>query len=78
MRWLNSLPDLMDMSLNKLWEIIESAYNAGDLCLIPELVKSPREGNGYPLHYSCLEYSVDRGAWGGYSPWTQKESDMTE
>jgi len=40
----------------------ESAYNAGDPGLIPELGKSPGEGLGYPLPYSCLEKSVDRGA----------------
>ena len=36
-----------------------SAYSAGDLGLIPGLGKSPREGNGNPLQYSCLENSVD-------------------
>ena len=39
---------------------------------------SPGEGNGNTLQYSCLENSVDRGAWGGYSPWDRKESDSTE
>ena len=42
----------------------ESASSAGDLGLIPELGRSGREGNGYPLQYSCLENSMDRGAWG--------------
>ena len=42
---------------------IESACNAGDLDLIPGLVRSPGEKNGYPLQYSCLENSMDRGAW---------------
>ena len=37
--------------------------NAGDLGSIPGLGRSPREGNGYPLQYSCLEDSMDRGAW---------------
>ena len=32
----------------------ESACNAGDLCLIPELGRFPGEGNGNPLQYSCL------------------------
>ena len=41
----------------------EPACNAGDLCLIPGLGRSPGEGNGYPLKYSCLENSMDRGAW---------------
>ena len=38
------------------------APDAGDLCLIPGLGRSPREGNGNPLQYSCLENSTDRGA----------------
>ena len=41
----------------------ESACNAGDLGLIPGLGRSPGEGNGNPLQYSCLEYPMDRGAW---------------
>ena len=41
----------------------ESAYNAGDLGLILELERSSGEGNGYLLQYSCLENSMDRGAW---------------
>ena len=41
----------------------ESTCNAGDLGSIPGLGRSPREGNGNPLHYSCLENPVDRGAW---------------
>ena len=41
----------------------KSACNAGDPCSIPGLERSPREGNGYPLQLSCLENSMDRGAW---------------
>ena len=41
----------------------ESAYNAGDLSLIPGLERSPGEGNGNLLQYSCLENSKDRGVW---------------
>ena len=41
----------------------ESSCKAGDLGLIPGLGKSPVEGNGYPVQYSCLENSMDRGAW---------------
>ena len=40
----------------------ESACNVGDPDSIPELERSPGEGNGYPLQYSCLENSMDRGA----------------
>ena len=41
----------------------ESACNAGDPGLIPGLGRSPREGNGNPLQYSCLENHMDREAW---------------
>ena len=41
-----------------------SACNAGDLGSIPGLKRSFGEGNGYQLQYSCLENSMDRGAWG--------------
>ena len=41
----------------------ESAYNAGDLGLIPGLGRPPGEGNGDPLQYTCLENPMDRGAW---------------
>ena len=42
-----------------------SVCNAGDLSLIPGSGRSPGEGNGSPLQYSCLENPTD----GGYSPW---------
>ena len=53
-----------------------SAYNAGDLGSIPELGRSPGEGNGNPLQYSCLENFMDRGAW--RATWSRKELDVTE
>ena len=40
--------------------------NAGDLrdmASVPGLGRSPGEGDGYPLQYSCLENPMDRGAW---------------
>ena len=37
--------------------------NAGDLGSLPGLGRSPGEGNGNPLQYSCLENPKDRGAW---------------
>ena len=40
-----------------------SAYKAGDLGSIPVSGRSPGEGNGNPLQYSCLENPMDRGAW---------------
>ena len=41
----------------------ESACNMGDLGSIPGLGRSPGEGNGNPLQYSCLENPMDGGAW---------------
>ena len=41
----------------------ESACNAGNLGSVPGLGRFSGEGNGYPLQYSCLENSMDRGAW---------------
>ena len=40
-----------------------SAYNMGDPGSIPGLGRSPGEGNGNPLQYSCLENPMDGGAW---------------
>jgi len=40
-----------------------SAYNEGDLDSIPVSGRSPGEGNGKPLQYSCLENPIDGGAW---------------
>ena len=44
-------------------EVKASARNAGDLGSIPGSGRSPGEGNGNPLQYSCLENPMDRGAW---------------
>ena len=56
----------------------ESACNAGDPGLVPESGRSPGERNGYPRQYSCLENYVDKRSQAGYSPWGQKELEMTE
>ena len=44
-------------------EVKASDCNAGDLGLIPGSGRSPGEGNGNPLQYSCLENPVDGGVW---------------
>ena len=56
----------------------ESACNAGDLGLISELGRSPGEGNGNPLQYSCLENPNGQRSLSGYSPWGNEESDTTD
>ena len=43
----------------------ESACNVGDLGSIPGLGRSPGEGNGNPLQYTCLEIPMNRGDWQG-------------
>ena len=58
--------------------IRKSACSARDPGLIPGSGRFPGEGNGSPLQYSCLENSMGRGAWVGYSLWGHKELDMTE
>ena len=50
----------------------ESAFSAREAALISGLGRSPGERTGYPLQYSCLDNSTDKGAWGC------KESDRTQ
>ena len=54
-------------------EVKASARNAGDLGSIPGSGRSPGEGNGNPLQYSCLENRMV-----GCSPWDWEELDTTE
>ena len=50
-----------------MWELVTVVKNllanTGDVGSIPGLERTPVEGNGYPLRYSCLENSMDRRAW---------------
>ena len=50
----------------------EYGSHAGDLGLIPGSGRSPGEGNGYPVQYSCLENPRDRGNLKGYNPELQR------
>ena len=69
----NSLPRSGDRSLSDSFQFVATSlvaqtvkasfYNAGDLGSIPGLGRSPGEGNGNPLKYSCLENPMDRRAW---------------
>ena len=52
--------------------------DVGDTSLIPGSGRSPGGGNGNPLQYSCLENSMDRGAWQATVHWVTKSQDMTE
>ena len=52
--------------------------SAGDLGSIPGSGRSPGEGNGNPLQYSCLENPMDRGAWWATVYGVTEEPDMTE
>ena len=71
---LDSVMDFPGSSADK-----ESACNEGDPGTIPGSERFPGEGIGYPLQYSCLENSMDRGAWqatvhGVTKSWTQLSS----
>ena len=55
----------------------EPVCHAGDLGSISGSGRFPREGNGYPLQYSCLEKSKDRGAWWA-TDYGVTESDTAE
>ena len=57
-----------------------NAEDARNLDWIPELGRSPGGGHGYSLQCSCLENSMDEGAWFQSTdyPWSRKESDTTE
>ena len=52
--------------------------DAGDMGLIPGLGRSLGGGHGNPLQYACLETPHGQGSLVGYSPWGDKELDMTE
>ena len=54
-----------------------NAGDTGDVGSIPGLERYPEGGNGNPFQYSCLENSMDRGAWQATVYGVLKESDMT-
>ena len=55
----------------------ESACNTGDMGSIPESGRSPGEGNGNTLQYSCLENPMNTGAYPATVHGVTKESDIT-
>ena len=92
MKWGGDLNDILDQNSQTFLIISgfpggpdgkESTCNAGDLYSIPGLGRSPGEGNGYPLQYSCLGNSMDRGTcWatvlGVTKNWTQLSNGAQE
>ena len=58
--------------------VMNPPANARDLGLIPGLRRSPVEGSGNPLQYSCLENLMDGGAWRTTLSWGPKELGMSE
>ena len=56
----------------------ESICNTGDMGSIPGLARFPGDGNGNPLHYSCLGNPVERGTWRSTVHGVAKESDMIQ
>ena len=80
--YIYSFSDSQDLYTSKLGfpggsDGKESACNEGDLGSTPGSGRSPGEGNGNPLQYSCLENPMDRGTC-RHSPCGRKESDMTK
>ena len=69
--------------IQEIWEAMgwlsgkESAYNVDDMSEIPGSGRSPGEGNGNPLQYSCQDKSHGQRSLAGYSLWGRKELDMT-
>ena len=85
MAFLKIIPSFCSMNLKSISLVLpggsdakESAYNAGDLGLIPTLGRSPGEGHGNPLQYSCLKNPPGQRNLVGYSPWGHNELDTTE
>ena len=69
LRDMYSLRDTVLPQASLVAQMVESAFNEGDLSLIPGSGRSPGEGNGNPLQYSCLENLMDRGAYNTSKLW---------
>ena len=68
----------MSSIMVSLYRCKESACNVGDVGSIPGSGRSPGEGDGHPLRYSCLENSTDRGACGLQPMESQRVRHTTE
>ena len=76
--FINILKELKDMGFPGGLAVKNLPDNAGDTGLITGSGRSPGEGNGNPLQYTCLENSMDRGAWQAVVHGITKELDMTQ
>ena len=72
-----SLRSIKELGFPGSSEVKNPPASVGDVGLILGLQRSPGEGNGNPLQYSCLENHMDRGAWWATVHRVPKESDMT-
>ena len=72
---VQTLASLVAHSVRNMNAMQETICNVGDVGSISESGRSPGEGNGKPLQYSCLENPTNRGA---YKPMAWKEWDATE
>ena len=76
--FINIFKELKDVGFPGGLAVKNLPDNAGDTGLIPGSGRSPREGNGNPLQYTCLENSMDRGAWQAVVHGITKELDMSQ
>ena len=60
--WATEL-NWIEVKISLVAQRVKTSCKGGDLGSVPWLGRSPGEGNGNPLQYSCLENSMDRGAW---------------
>ena len=78
LNYKNLLGILKQIGASLVAQMVESACSAGDLGSILGLGRSPGEGNGNPVQYSCFENYMDGGAWQATVHGGHKESDPTE
>ena len=74
----NFFSQIVSIEWTSLGSVVKNLpANAGDMNSNPGLERSPVEGNGNPLQYSCLGNPMDRGVWQATVHGVSKELDMT-